>query len=95
MPRVTTIGVSLDKTLLRTKLYHRGKTLLEIQRIMGHKRFTSTLQYINYDKMIFGDSEEWICKVAEIEEDRKNLIEAGFHFVEQVEGKSYYRKRKV
>jgi hypothetical protein len=44
--------------------------------------------------MIFGDSEEWICKVAETEEDRKSLIEAGFQFVEQVKGKSYYRKRK-
>ncbi len=78
-----------------TKLYHRGKTLLEIQRIMGHKRFTSTLQYINYDKIIFGDDDEWICKVAETSEDRKNLIEAGFQFVEQVGNQSYYRKRKT
>jgi integrase len=78
-----------------TKLYHRGKTLLEIQNIMGHKRFTSTLQYINYDKIIFGDADEWICKVAITNEDRKNLIEAGFQFVEQADNKSYYRKQKV
>ena len=78
-----------------TKLYHRGKTLLEIMRDMGHKRFTSTLQYINYDKIIFGDEDEWICKVAETEEDRKNLIEASFQFVEQVENQSYYRKCKT
>ena len=45
-------------------------------------------------KIIFGNEDEWICKVAESDEDRKNLIEAGFQFVEQVEGKSYYRKRK-
>lgn len=78
----------------KTKLCHRGKTLLEIQNIMGHKRFTSTLQYINYDKIIFGDVDELGCKVAETDEDRKNLIESGFQFVEQVDNKSYYRKRK-
>jgi hypothetical protein len=33
-------------------------------------------------------------KIAETEEDRKNLIESGFSFVEQLEGKRYYRKRK-
>lgn len=77
-----------------TKLYHKGKTLLEIQKIMGHKRFTSTLQYINYEKQIYGGTDEWICKFAESEEDRKTLIEKGFEFVEQVDGKSYYRKQK-
>jgi integrase len=77
-----------------TKLYHKGNTLLEIQKIMGHKRFTSTLQYINYEKQIFGGTDEWICKVAESEEDRKTLIQKGFQFIEQVDGKSYYRKQK-
>ena len=77
-----------------TKLYHKGKTLLEIQKIMGHKRFTSTLQYINYEKQIYGGTDEWICKVAESEEDRKRLIKKGFEFVEKVDGKSYYRKQK-
>ena len=77
-----------------TKLYHKGKPLLEIQKIMGHKRFTSTLQYINYEKQIYGGTEEWVCKVAESEEDRKRLIKKGFEFVEQVDGKSYYRKQK-
>ena len=28
------------------------------------------------------------------DEDRKNLIEAGFHFVEQANNKSFYRKQK-
>jgi len=78
-----------------TKLYHRGKTLLEIQKIMGHKQFTSTLQYINYDKVIFGGEDGWICKIAESSEGRKKLIEAGFEFVEQTGNQSYYRKRKA
>ena len=45
-------------------------------------------------KQIFGGTDEWICKVAESEEDRKTLIEKGFQFIERVDGKSYYRKQK-
>jgi len=77
-----------------TKLHHKGKSLIEIQKIMGHKQFTSTLQYINYEKIIYGGDDQWICKVAELQEDRKKLIEAGFEFVEQVDNQSYYRKRE-
>ncbi len=62
---------------------------------MKHKRFTSTVQYINYDKIIFGDADEWTCKVAVTDEDRKNLIKAGFQFIEKADNKSYYRKRKM
>lgn len=63
--------------------------------IMGHKSYHSTLQYINFDKIIFGDNNEWICKTAETDEDRKNLIEAGFKLVEQANNKSYYHKQKT
>jgi integrase len=78
-----------------TMLYHKGKSLLEIQKIMGHKSYRSTINYINFEKVIFGEDKEWVCKIAESPEDRKRLIEDGFEFVEKVGNQSYYRKLKL
>ena len=80
-----------------TKLYHQTKDLLYVQKRMGHKRFTSTLQYINYEKAIYDDygEDEWVCKVVASPEDAKELIEVGFEFVDEINGKHLYRKQKV
>jgi len=80
-----------------TKLYHQTKDLMFVQKSMGHRQFTSTLQYIDYEKAIYGDygEEQWICKVADSPEEAKSLIEVGFEFVDEINGKHLYRKRKV
>jgi integrase len=80
-----------------TKLYHQFRDLMTVQKLMGHKRFTSTLQYIDYEKAIYGDyrEDEWICKTAQSPEEAKDLIEAGFRYEDTIEDIHLYKKRKL
>ena len=47
-----------------------------------------------YTQLIDFGEHEYSCKVAETVEDAKNLVEAGFEFVVDVEGRKLFRKRK-
>jgi len=66
------------------------------QREMGHKQFTSTLQYIDYETAVWEDygQDEWVCKVVGTAEEAKELIEVGFEFVNDIDNKHLYRERK-
>jgi len=80
-----------------TKLYHQFHDLMTAQKLMGHKRFTSTLQYIDYEKAIYGDyrEDEWVCKTAQSPEEAKDLIEVGFQYEDTIGGIHLYKKRKL
>jgi integrase len=75
-----------------TMLYHQTKDIVHVQRKMGHRSLKNTLIYI--DLADFDNEEEFISKVAQKPEEIQQLIEAGFEFVCQKDGLTFFRKRK-
>lgn len=75
-----------------TMLYHKTKDIVHVQRKMGHKSLKNTLIYI--DLSDFDNEEEYISKVAQTQEEIQQLIEAGFEYVCQSHGLTFFRKRK-
>lgn len=96
-PELLRLTFVLIRHFYGTKLYHQFHDLMTVQKLMGHKRFTSTLQYIDYEKAIYGDYEEdeWICKTAQSPEEAKDLIETGFQYEDTIENIHLYKKRKL
>jgi len=71
--------------------YHKTKDILHVMRILGHKNIQNTLVYTH---LVSFESDEYICKVAENIAEAGKLVEAGFDFVTQFEGKMLFKKRK-
>jgi len=78
-----------------TTLYHQTKDILYVKQFMGHRRIESTLVYVQIEGAIFQNmTEDWTCKVAETQDQARQLIESGFEFVMQKDNLAYFRKRK-
>lgn len=74
-----------------TRLYIKTKDIVYVQRQLGHKNITNTLRYIG---VIDFDKEEYIVKVASSVEEVTPLVEQGFEYVTEMEGKKIFRKPK-
>lgn len=71
--------------------YHKTKNILHVQLLLGHKNIQNTLIYTH---LVSFESDEWMCKVSQSLEEAVELVEAGFDYVTEVEGKKIFRKRK-
>lgn len=71
--------------------YAKTKDILYVMKLLGHKNVKNTLVYT---QLINSKEDEWICKVAKTVEEAKQLIEAGFEYVDTIDGIHLYRKRK-
>lgn len=74
-----------------TMLYHKTKDILFVKQQLGHRSIESTLIYT---QLINFGSEEYTVKVANNLKDCTKLLESGFEFVTDYEGKKLFRKRK-
>jgi integrase len=74
-----------------TMTLHNSKDAFFTMNKMGHKKLTTTQKYMH---LLDLDSDEWICKAASNAKEAAALIEAGFEYVQQIDGLSLYRKRK-
>lgn len=72
--------------------YHRTKDILYINHLLGHRNIESTMVCTQLAK--FEDAEEFTCKVAKTLEEAKELIEAGFEYVTNIEVVKLFRRRK-
>lgn len=58
-------------------------------------RLTSTQIYINMEQALFSENDqEFHVKVAENLEEACKLLEVGFEYVTDIDGKKLFRKRK-
>jgi integrase len=71
--------------------YHPTKDILYVKELLGHKNIKNTLVYTH---LVNFESDDRICKVASGLEEAVKLIEAGFEYVTEYEGKKIFRKRK-
>jgi len=72
-------------------LYMKTKDIVYVQRQLGHKRIQHTLRYVH---LVDLDAEEYVVKVAVNVGESSQLLEQGFDFVAEIEGKYLFRKVK-
>jgi integrase len=90
-PDILRVSTKTFRHFKGTIEYHRTKDILHVQKVLRHKSLKNTLVYthlVNWEKDV------WVCKVASSLEEAVNLIEAGFEYVTEYEGKKIFRKRR-
>jgi integrase len=90
-PRLLQISFHTFRHWKATIEYAKTKDILHVMKLLGHKNIKNTLIYT---QLIDFKEDEWICKAAENVEEAKQLIEAGFEYVNTINGVHLYRKRK-
>jgi integrase len=90
-PRLTQITFHTFRHWKATMEYYKTKDILYVVKLLGHKNIKNTLVYT---QLINSKEDEWICKVAKTVEEAKQLIEAGFEYVDTIDEIHIYRKRK-
>jgi hypothetical protein len=74
--------------------YHKTQSIVHVQHLLGHKSILNTQLYINLEQAIFEVNEDYDVKIAENLDDACKLLEVGFEYVTDMEGKKLFRKRK-
>jgi integrase len=94
-PRLHEIHFHIIRHWKGTMEYHKTKDIMHVKKILGHKSINSTMVYINLEQAIFTDApEEFHIKVTDNLEEACKLLEVGFEYVTDMEGKKVFRKRK-
>jgi len=92
-PRILQIHCHTLRHWKATIEYARTKDILYVQKLLGRKSLKNTLRYTQL--VALPQNEEYICKVAETVEGTKDLVEAGFEYVTEVNGVKLFRKMKT
>jgi len=90
-PRLLRISFHTFRHWKATMEYHKTKDILHVMQLLGHRRIETTLIYtqlVNFEK------DEYHSATAHNVEEAKQLIEAGFEYVCDMEGVKLFRKRK-
>jgi len=75
--------------------YHKTKDVYHVKKLLGHKSLRSTEIYINLEQAVFDDiKDEYIVKIAETIDEASKLLEVGFEYVTDMDGKKLFRKPK-
>ena len=95
-PRLLKVSFHSLRHLKGTTEYHQTRDLLHVSNLLGHRNIKSTMRYIDLETALYHSSNEddFHVKVAETLEDACKLIETGFEYVTDMEGKKLFRKRK-
>jgi integrase len=95
-PRLLEISFHTIRHWKATIEYHRTKDILYVKNMLGHVSLDNTLIYITLEQTLYGtsDNQEFHVKIAENLDDACKLLEVGFEFVTDMEGKKLFRKRK-
>jgi integrase len=90
-PRMIQITFHTLRHWKATMEYHKTKDILHVMRLLGHKNIKNTLIYT---QLVTFEDDEYICKTAENVKEAKELIEAGYQYVCDMESLKLFRKRK-
>ena len=94
-PRIAKIHFHLIRHWFGTNLYHKTKDMDHVRRQLGHRNIMNTQIYVNMEQAFFAEgSDDYTVKVASTVEEATALIEIGFEYVTDMEGKKLFRKRK-
>ncbi|UCH32436.1 MAG: tyrosine-type recombinase/integrase [Candidatus Bathyarchaeota archaeon] len=90
-PTFRTIRLYDLRHFAATMTYHKTRDILYTQRLLGHRNLKSTLRYV---QLIAFKDDDYTSAVARTVEEIRQLIEAGFEYVAEVDGAKVFRKRK-
>jgi integrase len=95
-PRIQRISFHSLRHLKGTMEYHATHDILHVQNILGHRSINSTMRYINLEAALYHNSnnDDFHVKVATTLDEACKLLESGFEYVTDMEGKKLFRKRK-
>ncbi|MEM2081720.1 MAG: tyrosine-type recombinase/integrase, partial [Candidatus Bathyarchaeia archaeon] len=71
-----------------TMEYHKTKDILHVMRLLGHKNIKNTLVYT---QLVTFEDDEYVCKVAATVKEAKELIEAGYQYVCDMDNLKLFR----
>lgn len=91
-PRLLKISFHTLRHWKATMEYAKTRDILHVMKTLGHKSIKNTLIYTQLVKGMKDD--EFICKVARTVDEARQLIEAGFEYVCDINGVKLFRKRK-
>jgi len=90
-PRINQITFHTFRHWKATMEYHKTKDILHVMRLLGHKNIKNTLIYT---QLVTFEDDDFICKAAENVKEAKELIEAGYEYVTEMDHLKLFRKRK-
>lgn len=90
-PRIRQIHFHTLRHLKATTEYQKTKDIMYVKYILGHKCLDTTLRYVHYTTF---QEEQYTCRTATNTKEATDLIEAGFEYVQEIDGIRLYRKRK-
>jgi len=94
-PRLMKITFTTFRHWKATMEYHKTKDILWVMKLLGHNSLKTTLVYIDLEKALFNETnDEFTVKVADTLDEACKLLEVGFEYVTDMEGKKLFRKRK-
>jgi integrase len=93
-PRIAKIHFHLIRHWKGTMEYHETHDIIHVQKLLGHKSILNTQIYVNLEQAIFEVNDDYDVKVAETLDDACKLLEVGFEYVTDMDGKKLFRKRK-
>ena len=74
--------------------YHQTQDIIKVQRLLGHKCVLNTQLYINLEQAIFEANDQYDVKLTSTVEEACKLLEVGFEYVTEMDGRKLFRKRK-
>jgi integrase len=90
-PRLRIISFHTIRHWKATIEYAKTKDILHVKELLGHRSLNNTLIYtqlVNFEK------DEYYSATAKTVEEAKQLIDAGFEYVCEMENCKLFRKRK-
>ena len=94
-PRLKQITFHTLRHWKGTTDYHKTHDPHHVETLLGHKSLQSTELYINVKRAICNKiNSEFHVKVASNLDEACRLLEVGFEYVTDIDGKELFRKRK-
>jgi integrase len=91
-PNIDRINFKNLRHFRASQIYAQTKDLLYTQRQLGHRSISSTMVYVHLTE--FEEDGYFVVKIAGDLNEFVGLIEAGFEYISDFEGKKVCRKRK-
>jgi Phage integrase family len=93
-PRLAKIHFHLIRHWKGTMEYHKTQNIIQVQRLLGHKSILNTQLYVNLEQAIFEFNDQYEVKLASTVDEAVKLVEVGFEYITEMDGKKLFRKRK-